>query len=99
MSEGGEEGSVLPQHDVDDERVSHQAADADQSVENLYDGHHVCRRTSSSVTRQRQHTPAVTLQLRHILQLREVTEGEVEVSRVVLRLLSYAKLGGHVRGV
>ena len=34
----------------------------------------------------------------HILQLRQVTEGEVEVW-VVLGLLGYAQLRGHLRGL
>ena len=42
-SEGGRVlvKSGLPEHDIDDQRVAHQAADTDQGVEYLYDCHHV----------------------------------------------------------
>ena len=62
QSEGRNRGRfVLPEHNVDDEGVSHETTDTDEGIEYLNDCHHVGWDPSASFITQGQHFPAVIL--------------------------------------
>ena len=75
-----------PEHHVDDEGVAHQAADADDGIEDLYDGHHI-----GGHTRALRSLRTYRLQLRHVRQLRAVTNTKVKILPKVF-LFSNAEL-------
>ena len=62
--EGGREGRfVSPEHNVDDERVSHETTDTDEGVEYLDDRHHVGWQPPAPLITLGQHFAAVILKL------------------------------------
>ena len=63
-SEGRNRGRfVLPEHNVDDERVSHETTDTDEGVEYLDDRHHVGWQPPAPLITLGQHFAAVILKL------------------------------------